>query len=192
MGYFGHQLMAFDSTPGAPASAPVRWPKQTSFTRVAGRKQLLMFVHPECTCSIASLEQLRNLQKMTAERLDMRVVLWGRPATNSSGRNWRQEIGSAALFEDRDGSEARLFGAKTSGQTLIYDEVGNLIYSGGVTVFRGEGGGEPILRRIMQTLNNADRRPSFRMPVFGCPITDPGELASSFEPKIKTWNSHLQ
>ncbi len=190
IGYLGYQLMAFDSTPGVPASAPARWPKQSSLARVAGRKQLLMFVHPECTCSIASLEQLRNLQKLTGNAIDMRVVLWHRPATTST-RDWHKEVGVAALFVDRDGAESRIFGAKTSGQTLVYDEDGRVMYSGGMTVFRGEAGGEPVLRQIIKAINNANRSTNLQLPVFGCPITDSSGFASSFASTLTTWNRHL-
>ena len=32
-----------------------------------------------------------------------------------------------------DGTEARLFGAATSGQTIVYDREGRLLFSGGIT-----------------------------------------------------------
>ena len=162
--------MAFDSTPGAKATAPNNWPIESRIVRSPGRKQLLMFVHPECTCSIASLEQLRMLQSQLGSQLEAHVVLWHASA-GTSKRNWPKESGGAAITDDRDGLEALRFGAKTSGQTLIYDETGRLIYAGGLTVFRGEAGGEPVLQNLISRLRTKARDPYLERAVFGCPIS---------------------
>ena len=42
---------------------------------------------------------------------------------------------------DVDGCEARRFGARTSGQTLLFDRSGALRFTGGVTASRGHAGG---------------------------------------------------
>ena len=169
-GYFGLQLMAFDSTPGARAMAPQNWPVESAILRRTGHMQLLMFVHPECTCSIASLEQLRTLASQLGSQLETHVVLWHR-SVGANNRNWPKESGGAAIVDDQNGSEARRFGAKTSGQTLIYDEVGRLIYAGGLTVLRGEAGGEPVLRIVISRLRTRVREPYLERAVFGCPIS---------------------
>jgi len=161
--------MAFDGTPGTKAAAPQNWPLESVIARAPGRKQLLMFVHPECTCSIASLDQLRTLESLLRSELETHVVLW-HGSIGKSKRNWPKESGGAVIVDDRDGSEARRFGAKTSGQTLIYDEAGRLMYAGGLTVFRGEAGGEPVMRNVVSLVRVKASRPYLERAVFGCPI----------------------
>ncbi len=70
---------------------------------------------------------------------------------------------------DDAGSEARRFGVETSGQTLLYDRRGTLIFSGGITGSRGHAGdnaGEAALVDLL-THGAADRHGS---NVFGCPL----------------------
>jgi len=65
--------------------------------------------------------------------------------------------------------EARRFGVETSGQTLLYDAGGRLIFSGGITGSRGHAGdnaGEAALVALL-TSGQADRRAT---SVFGCPL----------------------
>jgi hypothetical protein len=40
---------------------------------------------------------------------------------------------------DAEGVEMHRFGALTSGQTLVYDAAGRLLFSGGITASRGQG-----------------------------------------------------
>jgi hypothetical protein len=181
-------MMAFDSTPGKAALAPAHWPTQTALTRTPGRKQLVMFVHPECTCTLASLEQLRRLETLTGNSIAAEIVIW-HSAVSRKPRDWNREGGGAIVFDDKDGQESRLFGAQTSGQTLIYDENGTLAYAGGLTVFRAEPGGDPLLKRILQGIGPQGQQTALEMAVFGCPIDNAGPLPSTSK---LIWTSILQ
>lgn len=187
IGYFGAQMMAFDSTPGKPAHAPAHWPAQSALTRAQGRKQLVMFVHPGCTCTLASLEQLRRLESLTGNTIAAEIVLWHSAASRKE-RDWNRESGGAKVFDDQNGQEARIFGAQTSGQTLIYDEAGQLAYAGGLTVFRAEAGGDPLLKQILQGIGVRDQKAALEKAVFGCPINNAGPLPSTSK---LIWNSIL-
>ena len=44
------------------------------------------------------------------------------------------------VFEDPEATTARLFGARVSGQVLLYDAGGKLLFNGGITAFRGHPG----------------------------------------------------
>lgn len=86
---------------------------------------------------------------------------------------------------DDDGVEARRFCAITSGQTILYDTEGRLLFSGGITGSRGHSGDNAGRSAIVSLLNTgeAERAETF---VFGCPLfgTD-SECRGSFDARNK-------
>jgi hypothetical protein len=93
---------------------------------------------------------------------------------------WRNaaSIPGVTVIADVDGAEAARLGVRTSGQTLVYDAAGKLVFSGGITALRGEVGDSPGSRSVGAVL--AGRQPvQETTPVFGCPIrTDPAPAAN--------------
>lgn len=84
---------------------------------------------------------------------------------------WRQAaaLPDVTVLRDDGGVEARRFGVETSGQAMLYDERGTLIYSGGITGSRGHAGenaGELALVALL-TRGHAERRTA---SVFGCSL----------------------
>lgn len=182
--YFSYQMLIFDTTPGPRAAAPGSWPARSSIHRAPGRKQLLMFVHPECSCTVASLDQLRFLEKRLGNRIEAHVVIW-HSHLSARKHNWPEEGGGAEVVDDRLGQEAVLFGAKTSGQTMIYDEAGQLLFSGGLTALRADFSGAQVLRKIVERVEAKNQAGALEKPVFGCPITASSNL------KTTLWTSLL-
>ena len=88
---------------------------------------------------------------------------------------WRTaaSLPDVTVVRDDDGLEARRFGASTSGQTLLYDEAGVLLFAGGITGARSHRGDNDGRRAIVELLN---RESSSRAPtkVFGCALFDSG------------------
>jgi hypothetical protein len=84
---------------------------------------------------------------------------------------WRdaRAIPGVDIIEDAEGREARRFGAATSGQTLLYDEAGNLQFNGGITASRGHSGGNYGRDAVISLLESgtAERHTT---PVFGCSL----------------------
>jgi hypothetical protein len=72
---------------------------------------------------------------------------------------------------DEGGAEARLFNSSTSGQAILYDATGHLLFSGGITGSRGHSGDNAGRSAIVAFVNAgaADRAETF---VFGCPLFD--------------------
>ena len=63
------------------------------------------------------------------------------------------------------------FGAVTSGQALLNDYPGRLVFWGGLTAGRGHAGDSPGRRAVLACV--ADATPDSRdLPVFGCPLLD--------------------
>jgi hypothetical protein len=74
---------------------------------------------------------------------------------------------------DVDGLEARSFGAATSGQTLLYDKRGALLFSGGITGARAHQGDNVGRRSLVALLNGGpNERPG--TSVFGCSLFTSG------------------
>jgi hypothetical protein len=167
-------LMAYDNTPGASADAPVHWPADSALTPDAAAPTLVMLAHPRCDCTRASLGELAEL--LARVKFKPRTfVVFIKPGGTASGweqsGTWEQakRIPGVTLVRDDDGAEARRFGVHTSGQTLLYDAGGKLLYSGGTTGSRGKPG-ENAGRADLVALVDGARRPRATRPVFGCPL----------------------
>jgi hypothetical protein len=93
---------------------------------------------------------------------------WEDTATWATAR----ALPGVTVLRDDDGREAARFGASTSGQTVVYDAAGRLLYRGGLTGARGQEGDNAARRRLLTLLGSgrADRRES---DVFGCALDDP-------------------
>jgi hypothetical protein len=82
------------------------------------------------------------------------------------------EIPGVTVVLDTDGREARLFDAATSGQTVLYDRDGHLLFRGGITASRGHFGDNAGQASIISIVN-AEIPDRTETSVFGCPLFDP-------------------
>jgi hypothetical protein len=161
----------YAAAPGEETRAPAIWPAATHLSRAADRATLVMFVHPHCACSRASLHELGNLLRRVPGSAHALVTFVGE--SGSELRQIAESLPDTEIAVD-DGEESRRFGAATSGATLLYDQNGHLEFSGGLTAVRGHEGNSFGQERVVALLRGtaADRRDS---PVFGCPLQDPKE-----------------
>lgn len=171
------RLEVFNSTPGAAADAPPRWPQGAAIARAVGAPTLLMFVHPQCACSRASIAELARLMaSANGHALHVAVVVLSPPDTTESWRRsdlWQSAaaIPGVTVLEDPSGRESRRFGAVTSGQTVLYSADGALLFSGGITPARGHAGDSAGRQRILALLDAAGSDAT-QTAVFGCPLRD--------------------
>ena len=175
------------SRPGDAGKTVVRWPEGTFIHRAGGRPTLLIFLHPHCPCSRASLAELAQIMSRCVGRVSAHALLLS-PAHLPKG--WGEsaiEQDLAALpdvhtWQDKGGSEARRFGVATSGHVLLYDAGGRLTFSGGITSARGHQGDNygraAVLAQIMG--QEGDRA---KNPVFGCPLATPQPLVIEESPR---------
>jgi hypothetical protein len=78
-------------------------------------------------------------------------------------------IPGVSVFTDTNGVEAQRFGAQTSGQTILYDAQGKLLFQGGITAGRGHEGDNAGEDSIVALVHGEE--PVVRKtPVFGCPL----------------------
>ncbi len=73
------------------------------------------------------------------------------------------------MLADRDGRDARLFDAHTSGQALLYDASGRLVFKGGITASRGGYGQNAGADAILALTAGVVPKRSLT-PVFGCSL----------------------
>jgi hypothetical protein len=170
-------LWTYKSTPGTNATAPARWPGSTLITPAAGRSTLVMFVHPLCSCTRASLTELDSILTRSSGRLTAWVLIlhpdgtsgeWEKSATLTAARR----LHDVHVISDGDGSEAGRFGASTSGQVVLYDAQGRLQFSGGITGARGHVGDNTGEARVVSFVNTGTAD-SHVHAVFGCGLHDP-------------------
>ena len=171
----GFGLLAdYQTTKGAVGETPEQWPSETRIALDARRDTLLMFVHPQCPCTRASLEELNRL--IARSRGNVAAQVWFfRPAGFSEQWTraglWQSAsaIPGVTTHEDSDGAQARQFGAQTSGYVLLYDTHGRLLFKGGITAGRGHAGdnaGEDALVSILAGETIRIRETA----VFGCSL----------------------
>jgi hypothetical protein len=89
------------------------------------------------------------------------------------GRLWLRvsAIPGVVPIIDRDATEARRFGAETSGFVLAFDPGGHLAFSGGITPSRGHEGDNPGLQSAVRFVNSGELpEAQAKTPVFGCAL----------------------
>jgi hypothetical protein len=171
-------LWKYSTTPGVPAAPPLDWPANLPIEREKGKAALVMFVHPQCPCSKASLGELAMIMAHARGALAADVYFY-LPASEASMWTrtdlWRsaKAIPGVRVFEDREAAMAKSFGVFTSGQTLLYEASGHLLFKGGITGFRGHSGDNAGRSAIVALLQSETPRPNTLpvvTPVLGCSL----------------------
>lgn len=163
----------YDATPGGIGAVPVRLPA-SSAPQTDRLPRLMLFVHPRCPCSHASLRQLQQLLDAYPESFQPEVWLVKPPEAPADWDQGARDkisalVPAAPVFCDEGGTRARSYGARTSGHALLYTVDGQLLFSGGITALRGHEGpnaGERAIAALL-TGETASRAST---PVFGCPL----------------------
>ncbi len=173
-------LTKHEKRPGDAATSPTEWPELSRILRATKNPNLVMFAHPHCPCTRASIGELAMIMSRSQSRLAAHV-LFLKPAEFET--DWAQSdlwtsaaaIPGVTVAIDENGAEARRFGATTSGHAVLYDTDGRLLFSGGITGSRGHSGDNQGRSIVVALVNDgAARRPSERYPaecsVYGCPL----------------------
>jgi hypothetical protein len=165
-----------ENSPGRAAQPPTQWPLTSGLERKPGVAALILLAHPKCPCTRATIEELAYLMSRVRGRVQTHVLFYqpgGFEQSWSRTDIWESAavIPGVIVWEDWDGVEAHRFGAETSGQSLLYDASGKLLFSGGITGSRGHVGDNAGRDAIVSLLSGAI--PARRQTaVFGCPLFD--------------------
>lgn len=173
VGAMYHAVRRFETTPGRGAAVRTMWPVRSRILPERDRWTLVMLIHPHCSCTKASLQELERIIEMSGTSLQTYVLVY-RPSDFQAG--WEKtetfeaakHLQRAHVIVDPDGAEARLFGGFTSGQTFLYDREGALRFSGGVTSLRGHAGVNRGSMDVVDIVHAKAQQGTH--PVFGCAI----------------------
>lgn len=187
-------LWRYSLTPAEMTEGAGKWPAASLLEAPAGRPSLVLFLHPECPCSRATVDELGVLLTRQPGKLSVQVVFFTPEEktaewADSSLRHRVESLPGVRTVADKNGHEAALFGALTSGETLVYSPAGVLIFHGGLTAARGHAGDNAGLSAVealaergsgsgftgtglaLSPAGNPETSPSpFTTPVFGCSL----------------------
>jgi hypothetical protein len=174
---------AYEATPGGAG------PAAAEDHRPTGRPSLVVYAHPRCPCTRATLAELAEVLATVPPGVAVEVVFVrpaGTPARWERTESWdaAARLPGARVRSDVGGAEARRAGAETSGHVVARDATGKVGFRGGVTRARGRFGDSPGRRAVEAVL--AGRSPEVgEAPVFGCPLSVPGSgCCSDSEDKV--------
>ena len=165
-------LSRYENAPGLAQVAPEHWPSVSQIPRTPGLPILVMFVHPHCPCSRASMSELSLIMAHCQKKVRT-VVIFVRPENFTE--EWvKTDLWNSALhipgvevMVDAQGKEAKIFYADVSGQTMLYDAQGKLVFSGGITSSRGHEGDNDGKEAIVAFLTKGVILKK-QTPFFGC------------------------
>jgi hypothetical protein len=173
-------MLDYENTPGRAGDPPAAWPVQSQIPRTRGLPTIVMMGHPKCPCTRASIGELAVMMTRLHNRATAVVVLV-RPHGTPDGwddtdlRRTAAEIPGATVMTDLDEAEVDRFNAEVSGQTMLYNADGKLLFSGGITAARGHSGDNAGRSSIVSLVTyGASERT--HTPVFGCALRTPKSL----------------
>jgi hypothetical protein len=169
-------LVSYQMRAGTPAVAPDSWPHEAGVPFDSQRCNLVMFAHPKCPCTEASLEELKIVLTQGGEEINSTICFFdpaGVPADWMETRLVRaaKEIPGLNLVVDQAGTIAARFGVMTSGQILMFNGQGQKIFAGGITSARGHAGLNRG-RTVVLALARGEVCASPLTPVYGCELHD--------------------
>ena len=166
-------LWDYEATPGSTRTPSSQWPSGSRISR-GPTATLVMFAHPHCPCTRASIGELALLMARCQGQVSAHVLFLKPQGFNGDWVHsdlWRSAaaIPGVQVAVDEDGQEAKRFSAMTSGYTLLYDRQGHVLFRGGITSSRGHSG-ENAGRDAIVSLLTTGRAERTQTPVFGCSI----------------------
>ncbi|HEV3410065.1 MAG TPA: hypothetical protein VG095_07215 [Chthoniobacterales bacterium] len=186
MVWLGFRALArYENTPGASGRVPDFWPAESLLARAVDQPTLVLFVHPHCPCSRATIGELAQLMADAQGKVRAQVVFL---QPQHAGDDWAQtelwhsaaEIPGVTVSADLDGVEASRFGAETSGHAFLFHPAGWWLFDGGITASRGHAGPSEGRSAIQSLLERTTSMPA-RTRVFGCSLRDPQQASNEHE-----------
>jgi hypothetical protein len=167
-------LWRYSFTAGVAADAPLRWPGDGLVKFNRSGPTLVMFAHPHCPCTRASMAELERILAKSPDNVTPWIVFFKPADADDSWEKtdlcrWAKAIPEAHIVFDPGGAEARRFAAGTSGEVVVYTGDGRLQFSGGITASRGHEGDNVGKSAVLEALNQGGEGYQ-TTPVYGCSI----------------------
>ncbi len=184
---FGGSFLMLDHSqkPGPADECPSWWPAMSRLPHSGGQPTLVVFLHPKCPCSRATVGELERLLARSQGLVKATVCFLrptGKPESWARSDLWSsaEAIPGVTVYCDDGGGEARLFRAKTSGQTVLYGADGTLLFEGGITPSRGHAGDNAGSSAIRALLAHQQTGP-VKTKVFGCVLMEADSTSGGAE-----------
>ena len=171
-------LTSHATAPGASGHPRTNWPGDTVIPLDERRPTLLLFLHPLCPCSKASIDELKEILECCGDRVRPHAVVLQTTVLDSDCSRVIDrslaDVPGIDIRRDQGGELSRRFGVLTSGHVLLYGPEGGLIFSGGITPARGHSGDSLGRRSLLEAIMGRQcDRGSTPLFVFGCPLFGP-------------------
>jgi hypothetical protein len=175
--YLWQQLFAHTYRATPTRAAVVAWPADTPLPRAQADFQVVLFAHPLCPCTRATLAELHQSLARTKPRSALTFVfvtagLRDSAVAKSDTLARARSMPEGQVLLDEDGSVARQFGATISGEVMVFNREGQRVYRGGLTAGRGHQGDSAAQTLFEQIIAGGDFS-SVEAPVFGCRLAVP-------------------
>ena len=190
-------LMVYGNQPGLVGEQAEGFVLPAEFRTGGGGPTLVMYIHPKCPCTRASIRELERLQADLLHPIQIVAFFYepdGIDADGGDAESWRDtdtcrsiaRMPRTRTVPDPEGRVAAQAGVTTSGTVCLYDGEGRTVFVGGITPSRaheGDSEGGLALRRLLnesnedlEVLSTAHREAAGlpgRTAVYGCPIHTP-------------------
>lgn len=170
-------LMVYSNTPGQQGEVAQILAPDSEIQLDTQRPTLVMYAHPHCPCTEASVEELTRLQARLKGKFLTCVVFYV-PEDGINEESWRedgmwddvQRLTDTVVLADPGGKLAKQAGAEISGTVGLYAPDRRLLYFGGITPARGHAGDNVGTFAIQDYFNEL----AFdgRGAAYGCQIAD--------------------
>lgn len=158
--------------------APSVLPVSDKVLSVQGKKTCILFLHPHCPCSKATLTEWQRAVQAGSSTTTFYAVFFGGDGSVTEQKKWLSHtylwnavahLPSVVSLIDSGSVLSSQFGAYTSGFVVLYDNNNKLLFSGGLTVARGHEGYNSYSRMLSEMLSlDSTSITSVTSPVYGC------------------------
>jgi hypothetical protein len=164
----------YDNRAGARVESASHWPSTTPLAFKSGLYNLVLSIHPQCSCSKATLGELEEMLARSGGKLRVHALI---ALPRNSPEEWRRSslveqlraLPETTVFFDPDSEESTRFGAVTSGDCVVFSPGGEKMFHGGITRSRGHTGDNAGKQAVL-ALVEGKAAPGSETPVFGCSL----------------------
>ena len=167
-------ILKYENTNGAVGTTLGHWPSVAQISFDTTHDTLVLFAHPKCPCTRATVGELNRIMtqchgQLVAHVFFLQPAVFSADWVHSGLWSTAAAIPGVTVQADPRGLIGQKFGAQTSGYVLLYNPAGQLLFSGGITGSRGHAGdnaGEDAIIALVNGQNTGLTHTS----VFGCSL----------------------
>lgn len=180
-------ILNFQTARGPARLGPEAWPPNTTLFLDPDRDTLVMFAHPKCPWTRASVEELSRLLSRCPGKISAQICFL-QPAkfpdvwSQSELRRAAAAIPGVTVSDDLAGAQAQLFGVDTSGCVLLYNPAGRLLFKGGLVGPRGAA--DDTRAKAILAITAGNELKLVQTPAYGCSLVDHCASAEAFPNKF--------